>query len=67
MRCFVAEQNIRHFQQILETETDLSRRVTVRGLLAEAEQELAEAEREIAELENAPHLEDHGVLPIAHD
>lgn len=67
MRRFVAEQNIRHFRQILQSETDLSLRVTVRELLGEAERELAEAERELAELENAPRSEDAETLRIAND
>lgn len=67
MRRFVAEQNIRHFRQILESETDLSRRSVLTELLAEAEQELADAKREFAELENAARSADADALPVAND
>lgn len=51
MRRFVAEQNVRHFKRVLESEGDLDQHALVSKLLVEAEQELAEAEREFEELE----------------
>ena len=67
MRRFVAEQNIRHFTQILESETDLDRRSIVEQLLVQAERELAEAEREFEELERAARSGDTTALSIAND
>lgn len=51
MRRFVAEQNVRHFERILASETDPDQRTLVTELLAEAERELTVAEHECAELE----------------
>lgn len=67
MRRFVAEQNIRHFNRILEGDLDPCQRALVRNLLAEANQEFAEAQREFEELENAARLRDPDTLPIAND
>lgn len=58
MRQFVAEQNIRHFKRILESETDPSRRAIVTELLAQAEFELAAAEGESAEIERVAQAQD---------
>lgn len=57
MRQFVAEQNIRHFKRILESETDPGRRAIVTELLAQAERELAAAEGESAGIERVAQVQ----------
>lgn len=45
MKRFVAEQNIRHFEHLLASETDPERRKVLTTLLAEARRELADLDR----------------------
>lgn len=60
MRQFIAEQNVRHFERILETEVDAKNRIVVRELLAEAQRELALIEAEMfgAAVRPAPSASD---------
>lgn len=67
MRRFIAEQNIRHFKRILESDMDPGQRAVVTELLAEAEQELAEATREFEGLENAARSQAAEPLRVAND
>lgn len=51
MKRFVAEQNIRHFKHLLETETDPERREVIARLLREAKRELELLEKAAGEEE----------------
>lgn len=62
MKRFVAEQNIRHFKRLLETETDPERREVVERLLGEARGELAALDRAARrrDAERASQTNDNG-------
>ena len=51
MQKFVAEQNIRHFREMLASETDEQRRESLRRLIAEEE---AKLQQEIAARKDKP-------------